>query len=170
MLELKNIKDFKDEVADVDANMERFLNKAKKSINMFQKKIKYSSTLLDSKEKARLQEFSIGSAMQIYPIDPGQFSPKDLREQLRPLNKLYKALYISIAHFTMATELRLINNTRYSPMQASRRDSAEFKASQLHHLISVITVALYVPYETVYFEHILSSYRNHYAIDLAQAS
>ena len=70
----------------------------------------------------------------------------------------------------MATELRLINNTRYSPEKASRRDSSEFKASQLHHLISVITVALYVPYETAYFEHILSSYRNHYGIDLAQAS
>ena len=115
LLELSNIKDFKDEMADIDSNVERFLNKAKKSINMFQKKIKYSSTLLDPKDKQRLQDFSIGSVMQIYPMTPDQLTPRTLSQELTPLAKLYKALYISIAHFTMATELRLITNTRYSP-------------------------------------------------------
>lgn len=67
LLELRNIKDFKDEVANVDKNLERFLNKAKKSINMFQKKIKFPSNLLDQKQIQMLQEFSIGSVMQIYP-------------------------------------------------------------------------------------------------------
>lgn len=51
MLELKNIKDFKEEANNVDQNIERFLNKAKKSIGMFQKKIKFNYNLLDNRQK-----------------------------------------------------------------------------------------------------------------------
>jgi len=80
LLELRNIKDFKDEVADIDQNVERFLNKAKKSINMFQKKIKYSYKMLDQKDKQRLQAFSIGSVMQIYPMMPETFDKRSLKE------------------------------------------------------------------------------------------
>lgn len=67
----------------------------------------------------------------------------------------------------MATELRLVAGDRYALDVASRKGSMEFKTSQLHHLISIITVALYVPYQTVYFEHILNSFKNHYQLDLA---
>ena len=70
----------------------------------------------------------------------------------------------------MATELRLIANLRYGQDNPSKRGSTQFRSSQLHHLISVITVALYVPYETVYFEHILNSFKNHYQVDLTQVS
>lgn len=55
LLELRNIKDFKDEVENIDKNLERFLNKAKKSISMFQKKIKFSSNLLDHQQRNLLQ-------------------------------------------------------------------------------------------------------------------
>lgn len=65
--ELKNIKDFKEENADIDKNIQRFLNKAKKSLGMFQKKIKFNYNLLNEKEKDQLHEFSIGAIMQIYP-------------------------------------------------------------------------------------------------------
>lgn len=147
------------------------MNKAKKSIGMFQKKIKFTYNLLDAKEKQLLQEFSIGSVMQVYPqAVPENLDRKWLKEELTPLSKIFKALYISIAHFTMATELRLIANARYGAENADKRGSTEFKSSQLHHLIAVITVALYVPYETVYLEHILNSYKNHYQIDLTQIS
>ncbi len=40
----------------------------------------------------------------------------------------------------------------------------------MHHLVAIITVALYVPCYTKYFEHILNSFRSHYQIDLAQMS
>jgi len=49
LLELRNIKDFKEEAYDIDQNVERFMNKAKKSIGMFQKKIKFNYSLLDAK-------------------------------------------------------------------------------------------------------------------------
>jgi hypothetical protein len=42
--------------------------------------------------------------MQIYPQCPEQIvDPQWLAHELTPLPKIYKALYISIAHFTMAT-------------------------------------------------------------------
>lgn len=109
--------------------------------------------------------------MQVYPHPlPDPPDRKWLKEELSPLNKIFKALYISIAHFTMATELRLIANARHGVDNPERKTSTEFKSSQLHHLIAVITVALYVPYETVYLDHILNSYKNHYQVDLSQAS
>jgi hypothetical protein len=170
LLELKNIKDFKEEAYNIDQNVERFLNKAKKSIGMFQKKIKFGYNLLDARQKEQLQEFSIGSVMQVYPQAlPDAIDRKWLKEELIPLNKIFKALYISIAHFTMATELRLIANGQYGSENPEKKGSTEFKSSQLHHLIAVITVALYVPYETVYLDHILNSYKNHYQVDLALA-
>lgn len=80
------------------------MNKAKKSINMFQKKIKFPSTLLDYKQIQQLQDFSIGNVMQIYPLGTIEVIDKKwLKEEFTPLQKIYKALYISIAHFTMAT-------------------------------------------------------------------
>lgn len=36
--------------------------------------------------------------------------------------------------------------------------------------MAIITVALYVPCYTKYFEHILNSFKNHYQIDLTQMS
>ena len=51
LLELRNIKDFKEEACNIDQNVERFLNKAKKSIGMFQKKIKFNCKLLDAQQK-----------------------------------------------------------------------------------------------------------------------
>lgn len=50
----------------------------------------------------------------------------------------------------------------------AKRGSAEFRQSQVHHLVAVITIALYVPCYTKYFEHILKSYNNHYQVDLTQ--
>jgi len=38
----------------------------------------------------------------------------------------------------------------------------------MHHLIGIITAGLYIPCDTVYFEHILNSFKNHYGIDLTQ--
>lgn len=85
--------------------------------------------------------------MQLFPmLDSDVVDKKWIKEELNPLNKVYKALYISIAHFTMATELRLISTNLYPNDTPSKRQSNEFKSSQLHHLISIITVALYVPY------------------------
>jgi hypothetical protein len=42
--------------------------------------------------------------MQIYPVGVVELVDKKwLKEEFTSLQKIYKALYISIAHFTMAT-------------------------------------------------------------------
>lgn len=91
---------------------------------MFQKKIKFSSDLLDHKQVQHLQEFSIGSVMQIFPVEtPEVLDKKWIKEELTPLHKIYKALYISIAHFTMATELRLLAANSYPTDLNARKNS-----------------------------------------------
>jgi hypothetical protein len=44
-----------------------------------------------------------------------------IKDELNLSKKIYKAIYISIAHFTMATELRLIANERHGIDSAIRR-------------------------------------------------
>lgn len=49
-----------------------------------------------------------------------------------------------------------------------KKQCFEFKTSELHHLIAVITAGLYIPCETAYLDHILNSFKNHYQVDIAQ--
>lgn len=49
--------------------------------------------------------------MQVSPILVQKMQERfNIFDELSFLKKIYKAIYISIAHFTMATELRLISN------------------------------------------------------------
>jgi hypothetical protein len=62
--------------------------------------------------------------MQIGPIALQKVQQRlDIALELTLLNKVYKAIYISIAHFTMATELRLIASDRYGIDSAYRKQS-----------------------------------------------
>lgn len=45
----------------------------------------------------------------------------DLKVELTFMKKMYKAIYISIAHFTMATELRLIASEKYGTDSVYRK-------------------------------------------------
>lgn len=49
--------------------------------------------------------------MQVSPVTLKKMQEKlNLSLEISYLKKIYKAIYISIAHFTIATELRLIAN------------------------------------------------------------
>ena len=85
------------------------------------------------------------------------------------MGKLYKAMYISICFFALATENRLISNEKY-PDEASKKSSMEFRKSELYHLKSIYISAKYIPCETKYLEHILRSFKNHYEIDLHETN
>jgi hypothetical protein len=88
--------------------------------------------------------------MQVGPIKEVEIKV-DLSSELSFCKKIYKAIYISIAHFTMATELRLIANEKHGFEANYKKFSKEFKESQVHHLVAIITAALYVPCYTKYF-------------------
>jgi hypothetical protein len=52
--------------------------------------------------------------MQVSPISIKKMQERlNINEELTLLKKIYKAIYVSIGHFTMATELRLIANERH---------------------------------------------------------
>ena len=147
------------------------LYKARKSIAVFQKKITITAVGLNKNEVRELENFSLGQLMQVGPVGLEKMQSKvSVAGELSYLRKIYKAIYISIAHFTMATELRLIANERHGVDNPIKKSSREFKESQVHHLVGLITVALYVPCYTKYFDHILNSFKNHYQIDLTQNS
>ena len=100
------------------------MNKAKKSISMFQKKIKFTCDVLDFKQVQQLQEFSIGSVMQLFPMENAEVVDRHwIKNEITALHKIYKALYISIAHFTMATEMRLIAANLYPTDLAAKKNS-----------------------------------------------
>lgn len=62
--------------------------------------------------------------MQIFSIlAPESADKKWLKEELSPLQKIHKALYVSISHFTMATELRLIASNLYPTDLNLRKNS-----------------------------------------------
>jgi hypothetical protein len=68
--------------------------------------------------------------MQVSPISIKKMQDKlNINEELSLLKKIYKAIYVSIGHFTMATELRLIANEKHGIDSNIRRLSKEFKES-----------------------------------------
>jgi len=80
--------------------------------------------------------------------------------------KMYKILHMAMAHFTVATELRLISGNKYSLDEDQRKLSPEFCESKLNHLLALIIVARYLPSKSVFFQHAVTSFKNHYGIDL----
>ena len=88
-----------------------------------------------------------------------------LKREISFIQKIYKVIYISIAFFTIATELRLISVQNYP--ESSKKESKEYRKSELYHLNAIILAAKYIPCETKYLTHILKSFTAHYNIDLA---
>ena len=66
--------------------------------------------------------------MQVSPLSLKKVQEKlDLQIELTLLKKIYKAIYISIAHFTIATELRLLANEKYGVESCYKKESKEYK-------------------------------------------
>lgn len=56
---------------------------------------------------------------------------------------------------------------KYKLSEENRIESIEFKESQIYHLVSLILTCIYIPFDMMYVRHILSSFTNHYNIDLS---
>ena len=57
------------------------------------------------------------------PLTQQLSSSEYLLEQLARSGKLFKVIYLAIAHFTVATELRLISHHKYSLDEDERKSS-----------------------------------------------
>lgn len=71
-----------------------------------------------------------------------------------------------MAFFTIATELRLISASKYALNDDERKSSIEYKESKINHLLSIILLAKYLPVKSVFYEHTITSFKNHYGLNL----
>lgn len=74
---------------------------------------------------------------------------------------------MALGYFTISTELRLIATKKTKLKEGERASTAEFKESEIYHLLSIIIAASCIPFEILYMKHVLSSYANHYGGDLS---
>ena len=59
------------------------------------------------------REFTIGDVMQVSPITLSEMESRlNMKEEISTLGRLYKAMYVSICFFAMATENRLISDIK----------------------------------------------------------
>ena len=56
----------------------------------------------------------------------------------------------------------------YKKNMEERKFSREYKLSVNYHLLAVIMVALFVPYQVKYLNEILLSYEKHYGVSLVE--
>lgn len=94
-------------------------------------------------------------------------------------DKLYElVIYCSMAHFTMATELRLIESTQQDKTENQdnpisthsnlmkkygyEEKSELFKLSEIYHLRSIEIMARNIKTTVPYITHIIRSYEKHY--------
>ena len=112
--------------------------------------------------------FTIGEVMQISPITLPEIEERlSMKEDPSLINKLYKSIYISICFFTLATESRLLANSKFDSEEV-KRNSIELKKSELFHLRAIYIAAKYIPADNKYLSHIVKSFHNHYDLDLQE--
>lgn len=114
----------------------------------------------------RLKDYSIGNVMQMEPLAMAA-GEQDVWEELGWEKVLERVVVMSMSYFTMATELRLLAMRLGGKEQA--RGLSEFRESQCYHLIAIVLLLFYLPFDLLYLSHILTSFQNHYDIDLTLA-
>ena len=68
----------------------------------------------EENEFERLHEFGIGEVMQVAFVEMSSLEVEpSLKQEVKYIEKIFKAIYISITFFTIATELRLIAGRSY---------------------------------------------------------
>lgn len=93
---------------------------------------------------------------------------KSSREIDREFHVHNKMILLSTCFFSKATELRLKSVEIYKKNMEERKFSREYKLSVNYHLLAVIMVALFVPYQVKYLNEILLSYEKHYGVSLVE--
>ena len=63
-----------------------------------------------------------------------------------------------MGYFQLSTEYRLIAEETYKNDDYGKRNSEEYKLALLYHILSILLIALYVPYDMLFMEQVMSSY------------
>lgn len=91
-----------------------------------------------------------------------------MEKEFSLIGKAFRAIHTSMAYFTVATELRLISASKYALDDDVRKSSEEYRESKVYHLISIMLVARFLPFKSVFYDHAIYSFKNHYAINLEE--
>ena len=132
-----------------------------------------------SREDRLIQEIKNTDIREIMEVQPNQievtygnlYGPSttlqtSLLAEVSYIKKLCKAIQIAACYFVLATEMRMkladniLPNTNY--LQCRRVHSC-------YHLAAIILTGKYVPYETKFLTHLISSFHKNYQIDLMEA-
>lgn len=70
-----------------------------------------------------------------------------------------KAILLSMGYFTMATELRLLFR---EGEEEEGEGEWKWDESECYHLLAIIAVVHFVPFDLAYLQSILQSYTTHY--------
>jgi hypothetical protein len=87
-------------------------------IAVYMRRLQESQTLPEESMeiyKNSFQNYSIGTIMQISPVELDQQTDKlDLKHEISIIQKHFKAIYLSVGHFILGTEARFIAAEKYS--------------------------------------------------------
>ena len=109
--------------------------------------------------------------MQLSPLMIKEFHFKEsIFELLKYENIITKALYLGISFFTVGTEMRFIASKENDENSEDYRTSNAFLLSSVYHIYAILIVLTFVPVDTVFLNHLLSSFNNHYFVDLEKNS
>lgn len=79
---------------------------------------------------------------------------------------ILQIIHWAMGYFQIATEYRIISEERYCMDSYLRMSSDEFKLSCIYHLLSIILIGLYVPFNLLFMNQIISSYEHYYKLNL----
>lgn len=71
-----------------------------------------------------------------------------------------------MGYFQIATEYRLMAEEKYEDNVRTKGNSEEYIYSKIYHLFCIIFMAMYVPYDLLFMEQILSSFEHNYKVCL----
>ena len=114
----------------------------------------------------QLQMFGMSKVLQLSPLTLQEAQTlSDLEEECSETEIAKKVLYIAAGYFSIGTELRLIS-AKSQLSAGDFRESKEFKLSELHHLFCIYLVLKHLPCRSLFLSQLLTSYNNHYNVDL----
>ena len=70
-----------------------------------------------------------------------------------------RSVLVSMSYFTIATELRLL---ACKDEVEGKEESQERIESECYHLLAIVVMLHFVPFDLLYLQHILASYETHY--------
>lgn len=121
-----------------------------------------------------LKTYSIGDFMEFKSLEYHS-KKEDISLEERNIKDfedsiVFQLLLLSISFFSVSTEIRLnladTRNQYYS--QLERENGSQFIEAEIYHLLSIIVITSFLPFEILYIRHVINSYTNYFNSGLVE--